>query len=65
MSQPLNSKLILIVVLETFYADIRTVDWEGWKKIDEVEISRGKERSKPREKIVDIEEMVDIGGCNY
>ncbi|KAK7576127.1 hypothetical protein V9T40_012413 [Parthenolecanium corni] len=45
--------------------NIRTVDWEGWKKIDEVEISRGKERSKPREKIVDIEEMVDIGGCNY
>lgn len=41
------------------------MDWEGWKKIDKEEIWRGKERGKPREKIVNIEEMVDIGGCNY
>ncbi|XKL60744.1 hypothetical protein PGB90_007801 [Kerria lacca] len=39
-----------------------TVDWQGWKNIDKVEIERGKYRNKPREKIVNVSEMLEIGG---
>ncbi|XP_065210910.1 NADPH:adrenodoxin oxidoreductase, mitochondrial [Planococcus citri] len=42
--------------------NVVTVDWAGWTKIDEVEMQRGKEHDKPREKIVDINEMLKIGG---
>ncbi len=41
---------------------IVTVSWEGWKKIDDLEIQRGKDRHKPREKITDLDEMIEIGG---
>lgn len=38
-----------------------TVDFEGWEKIDRVETERGKGVGKPREKIVDVAEMLEIG----
>jgi len=49
----LNTKICLGII---------TVDWNGWMKIDKVEIERGMKHSKPREKIVDIDEMLQIGG---
>ncbi|XP_073969327.1 NADPH:adrenodoxin oxidoreductase, mitochondrial isoform X2 [Rhodnius prolixus] len=39
-----------------------TVSFDGWKKIDRVEVERGKAVGKPREKIVSIQEMLKIGG---
>lgn len=45
-----------------FFIDIITVDWNGWTRIDKVEIERGMKHGKPREKIVDINEMLQIGG---
>ncbi|XP_043254193.1 NADPH:adrenodoxin oxidoreductase, mitochondrial-like [Colletes gigas] len=39
---------------------VPTVSYSDWKKIDEVECKKGKELGKPREKIVDINEMLDI-----
>ncbi|VVC38083.1 Ferredoxin-NADP+ reductase, adrenodoxin-type,FAD/NAD(P)-binding domain [Cinara cedri] len=39
-----------------------TIDWNGWTKIDRVEIERGMKRGKPREKIVNVDEMLKIGG---
>lgn len=36
------------------------VDWEGYKRIDEEEVARGCLKGKPREKIVDVAEMLDI-----
>lgn len=41
---------------------IPTVDFAGWEKIDEVEIDRGAKLGKSREKILDISEMLQIGG---
>lgn len=39
-----------------------TVDWNGWKNIDKVEVERGMKCGKPREKIVNVDEMLKIGG---
>lgn len=39
---------------------ICTVSYTDWKKIDEEECKMGKELGKPREKIVDINKMLDI-----
>lgn len=41
---------------------IATVDFAGWEKIDKVEVERGIKLGKSREKIVDISEMLQIGG---
>ncbi|XP_025191527.1 NADPH:adrenodoxin oxidoreductase, mitochondrial [Melanaphis sacchari] len=41
---------------------IVTVDWDGWMRIDKVEVERGIKHGKPREKIVNIDEMLQIGG---
>ncbi|XP_014249112.1 NADPH:adrenodoxin oxidoreductase, mitochondrial [Cimex lectularius] len=42
--------------------DVVTVSFEGWQRIDKVEVERGAKEGKPREKIVDIDELVEIGG---
>ncbi|XP_053988816.1 NADPH:adrenodoxin oxidoreductase, mitochondrial isoform X1 [Hylaeus volcanicus] len=39
---------------------IRTVSYNDWKKIDKVECEKGKELGKPREKIVNINKMLEI-----
>lgn len=44
------------------FLGIITVDWNGWTKIDKVEVERGIKCGKPREKIVDVDEMLQIGG---
>lgn len=71
VSKKNNQTAFVINVLEIRYdyssiylctSGIVAVDWNGWQKIDEVEVSRGKACNKPREKIVDINEMLDIGG---
>lgn len=36
---------------------IRVIDYDTWKKIDAVEIDRGKAEGKPREKIVNVNDM--------
>lgn len=41
---------------------VQVVSFDGWRKIDKVEIEKGEKVGKPREKIVDIEEMLKIGG---
>ncbi|XP_044001426.1 NADPH:adrenodoxin oxidoreductase, mitochondrial isoform X2 [Aphidius gifuensis] len=40
--------------------NIRSVSFDDWEKIDKIEISRGKDVGKPREKIVDVSEMLEI-----
>ena len=39
---------------------IRPVTFSDWQKIDMVEKSRGESCGKPREKVVDVVEMLDI-----
>ena len=39
---------------------IRSVNYDGWKKIDEAEVKRGEPKGKPREKFTRIKEMLDI-----
>lgn len=39
---------------------VRPVFFDQWRKIDQVEQQRGKERGKPREKIVYVHEMLNI-----
>lgn len=36
------------------------VTWDDWKKIDDKEVENGKKLNKPREKIVSIEEMLNV-----
>ena len=39
---------------------VPAVDWKGWLHIDAEEIRRGKTCSKPREKLVDVDEMLAV-----
>jgi adrenodoxin-NADP+ reductase len=41
-------------------SDKRVVELEDWKKIDEVEVQRGKEKGKVREKFTSIKEMLNV-----
>ena len=41
-------------------AGITPVTFSDWQKIDAVEKSRGEPRGKPREKIVDVDEMLNV-----
>lgn len=40
--------------------NVQIVEWIDWLKIDEYEKNRGLKANKPREKIVDIEKMLEI-----
>lgn len=42
------------------FADIETVSFEEWNKINEHEISVGNELNKPREKLTEIAKMLQI-----
>nr|XP_012146559.1 PREDICTED: NADPH:adrenodoxin oxidoreductase, mitochondrial isoform X5 [Megachile rotundata] len=42
------------------YKNVPVVSYNGWKKIDKAECERGKLLGKPREKIVNINEMLEI-----
>jgi len=39
---------------------VRAVSFADWRKIDEAEIARGRERGKPREKFPTVEEMLAV-----
>lgn len=36
------------------------IDWTGWEKIDMFEVEQGKKIGKPREKICDVEKMIEV-----
>lgn len=40
--------------------NIRHIDYSDWKKIDQVEITRGSQKGKPREKITSVRECLEI-----
>lgn len=40
--------------------NFRIVTWQDWEKIDAREIENGKKANKPREKILDVDEMMKI-----
>ena len=39
---------------------LRPVSFSDWKRLDDVEVARGKQRGAPRDKIVDVEAMLAI-----
>jgi len=39
---------------------IKPVFFDQWRKIDQVELERGRQLGKPREKIISVQEMLDI-----
>ncbi|XP_017106030.2 NADPH:adrenodoxin oxidoreductase, mitochondrial [Drosophila bipectinata] len=43
--------------------DKRIITWDGWKRIDAYETESGKAKGKPREKIVNVEEMLRVAGA--
>lgn len=69
-----NSFLVADTLAKDFHADrlglkykpglnferFHTVIWQKWQRIDAEEISRGKAVGKPREKILSIQEMLEI-----
>lgn len=52
----------LNVLMYNYYvlAGIQTVCFKEWEKINKVEMEKGSKSGKPREKIVDIGEMLNI-----
>jgi len=40
--------------------NVRYINYHEWKKIDQAEIERGKDKNKPREKFTSIEEMLAV-----
>lgn len=42
--------------------NMQFVSWNGWEKIDKYEQEMGQKVGKPREKILSIEKMLEIGG---
>ena len=40
----------------------QSVDWQGWLKVNGVEVERGAAAGKPREKVTSVAEMLAIGG---
>jgi ferredoxin/flavodoxin---NADP+ reductase len=43
---------------------IRSVSWEGWKRMDRIERERGAEAGKLREKLIDVDEALAIAGAH-
>lgn len=41
---------------------VQIVDWNGYQRIDREEVARGAMKGKPREKLVDVGQMLDIAG---
>lgn len=41
---------------------VQIVDWDGYQRIDREEVVRGAMKGKPREKVVDVGQMLDIAG---
>ncbi|CAN0562568.1 unnamed protein product, partial [Ectocarpus sp. 12 AP-2014] len=39
---------------------VQVVDWDGYQRINRDEVARGALKGKPREKFVDVEEMLSI-----
>ncbi len=39
---------------------VRFVSFDDWRRLDEVEIARGERRGAPRDKIVDVQAMLDL-----
>ncbi|HEU0282473.1 MAG TPA: NADP oxidoreductase, partial [Gallionella sp.] len=39
---------------------VRIVSFDDWKRLDDVEMARGERRGAPRDKIVDVETMLDV-----
>ncbi|XP_046661053.1 NADPH:adrenodoxin oxidoreductase, mitochondrial [Homalodisca vitripennis] len=57
-----NSKPGSVYILQLLRSrGVPTVDFAGWERIDKKEIERGNAVGKPREKVVDIAEMLEIG----
>lgn len=44
------------------FKDLRIVTWKDWRRIDEKEVEKGKASEKPREKILSVQEMMNIVG---
>jgi hypothetical protein len=40
--------------------NVRCVTYDDWKRLDTYETNLGQERGKPREKIIDIDRMLEI-----
>lgn len=43
--------------------NIPVVNWQGWEKIDKHEVDKGKVYGKPREKLVNIKEMLEVANA--
>jgi hypothetical protein len=43
---------------------VQVVDFEGWRKIDAVEVDRGLSSKRVRCKVVDVEEMIRIAAAH-
>lgn len=49
-----------VIIKKLKEAGVQTVSFDDWKKIDSAEILKGESAGKPREKMVDISEMLNL-----
>lgn len=59
-AETMNDSQIHIIIKMLQSKKIRFVPFEDWKIIDKVEIEDGEKKSKPREKITTVKEMLEI-----
>ena len=50
----------VVLVLHFFSIGVQTVSFKDWEKIDSAESLNGEKVGKPREKIVDVSEMMKL-----
>ena len=49
-----------LIVTLSLLTGVKPVFFNQWRKIDQVEQERGRKLGKPREKIISVQEMLDI-----
>ena len=56
----LSDNNVFLIVTLSLLTGVKPVFFDQWRKIDQVEQERGRKLGKPREKIISVQEMLDI-----
>ena len=56
----LSDNNVFLIVTLSHSTGVKPVFFDQWRKIDQVEQERGRKLGKPREKIISVQEMLDI-----
>lgn len=60
VAQPASSTTKPPIEVSRLAGNRRVVNWKDWERIDEIERQRGKDKGKLREKMTDVQDMLDV-----